>query len=60
MDLSNAVWRKASHSTDNGGNCVEVASLSGGVGVRDSKNPYAGHLTLDQGAFRALLADLKR
>lgn len=27
MDLSNAVWRKSSRSGDNGGNCVEVATL---------------------------------
>ncbi|WP_329090072.1 MULTISPECIES: DUF397 domain-containing protein [unclassified Streptosporangium] len=35
-----AVWHKSSLSGDNGGDCVEVAELSGGRrGVRDSKNP---------------------
>lgn len=29
MDLSNARWRKSSFSGDNGGNCVEVAELTG-------------------------------
>ena len=24
MDLSNADWRKSKHSSNNGGNCVEV------------------------------------
>ncbi|MFJ3664985.1 DUF397 domain-containing protein [Streptomyces sp. NPDC090106] len=37
-DLSNARWRKSSHSNGEGGNCVEVASgLPGVVPVRDSK-----------------------
>ena len=33
-------WRKAQVSTDQGGNCVEVAAGAGGavVGVRDSKD----------------------
>ena len=36
---SDARWFKSSLSFSNG-NCVEVASLSGGeIGVRDSKNP---------------------
>ena len=37
MDISNVMWRKASHSGANGGDCVEVgvwrtASYSGGNG----------------------------
>jgi Domain of unknown function (DUF397) len=27
MDLNSAQWRTSSHSTDNGGDCVEVAVL---------------------------------
>lgn len=39
MDLSRAEWRKASYSSTNGGNCVEVAAnLPGAVAVRDSKD----------------------
>ncbi|WP_174183427.1 DUF397 domain-containing protein [Nocardia barduliensis] len=39
VDLSAAKWFKSSHS-NTGGDCVEVAHLTGGmVGVRDSKNP---------------------
>jgi hypothetical protein len=30
-------WRKASHSTANGGDCVEVADHDGTVLVRDTK-----------------------
>ncbi|WP_078897067.1 DUF397 domain-containing protein [Streptomyces rimosus] len=33
-------WRKSSYSSNNGGNCVEVANpLSGDVPIRDSKKP---------------------
>ncbi|WP_021592163.1 DUF397 domain-containing protein [Actinomadura welshii] len=28
MDLTNAQWRKSTHSTSNGGNCVELAGLT--------------------------------
>ncbi|MBA9008005.1 MULTISPECIES: DUF397 domain-containing protein [Thermomonospora] len=53
-------WRKSSHSGHNGGDCVEVARLDAGVGLRDSKNPAAGHLTVPPAAFAALLARVKR
>lgn len=39
VDLSSAKWRKSSISEGNGGDCVEVAKLANGVGVRDSKSP---------------------
>ena len=39
MDLSQAEWRKSSYSSNNGGNCVEVArNLPKIVAVRDSKD----------------------
>ncbi|NEA29796.1 DUF397 domain-containing protein [Actinomadura bangladeshensis] len=53
-------WRKASRSNDQGGACVELAALTEGVGVRDSKDPDGPKLLLDPTAFRALLSDLKR
>ena len=53
---SPTVWRKSSHSGDTGGECVEIAALpSGGIGVRDSKNPDGPHLTLSHNDFRTLL-----
>lgn len=36
-DLSNVAWRKSSYSGANG-NCVEVAYVSDGVAMRDSKD----------------------
>ncbi|MER6007873.1 DUF397 domain-containing protein [Nonomuraea angiospora] len=39
-ELETAAWRKATCSTGNGGNCIEVAPLSGGrVGLRDTEAP---------------------
>ncbi|MCF3107127.1 DUF397 domain-containing protein [Streptomyces roseoverticillatus] len=35
--IKSAPWRKSSYSNA-GGNCVEVASLSTRIGIRDSKN----------------------
>lgn len=61
MDLNTRhQWRTASRSASNGGECVEVAALADGIGVRDSKAPEAGHLTLGRESFRALVAALKR
>ncbi|MFA1550789.1 DUF397 domain-containing protein [Actinomadura chokoriensis] len=55
-----SAWRKSSHSGPEQGDCVEVADLSSGVGIRDSKHPDHGHLTLTPKAFAALLACAKR
>ena len=59
MDLTSADWRKSSYTSSNGGNCVEVASLTGAVAVRDSKNPDGGTLVLSPAAWRALIASVK-
>nr|WP_141587204.1 DUF397 domain-containing protein [Actinomadura sp. WMMA1423] len=48
-------WRKSQRSEAQGDACVELAALPGGVGVRDSKDPDAGHITLPREAFRRLL-----
>lgn len=53
-------WRKSSRSNSSGGDCVEVASLAGTIGIRDSKAPDAGHLTLSPATFAALLTRAKR
>jgi hypothetical protein len=60
MDLSRLAWRKASRSTSNGGNCVEVArNLPGIVAVRDSKNPHGPVLTVEPAGWREFIADVK-
>jgi hypothetical protein len=54
-------WRKSSRSGGvNDDACVEVARLSGGIGVRDSKDPGAGHLALTRTEFVGLLTQVKR
>ena len=45
-------WRKSSFSGPDS-NCVEMAF---GAGVRDSKNPDAGHLALRVEAYQALVS----
>jgi hypothetical protein len=60
IDLSGAIWRKASGSAHNGG-CVEVArNLPGVAAVRDSKRPEAGALVIDRAVFAAFLAEVRR
>ncbi|GAA4378786.1 DUF397 domain-containing protein [Actinomadura verrucosospora] len=51
-------WRKSSRSGGDEGNCVEIAALNGHIGIRDSKKPAAGHLTLTHKHFTSLLAHL--
>ncbi|WP_111830801.1 DUF397 domain-containing protein [Actinomadura madurae] len=59
MDVTR--WRKSSRSGTSGqSNCVEVAGLSGNVGVRDSKHPNGPHLTLTATSFRQLATNIKR
>ncbi|MER6067510.1 DUF397 domain-containing protein [Streptomyces sp. NPDC001817] len=45
-------WRKSSYSSDQGGQCVEVAEpAEATVAIRDSKTPAGPILTLDPAAF---------
>jgi hypothetical protein len=60
MDMTNAVWRKSSYSSGNGGNCVEVArNLPGAVAVRDSKDPDGPRLTFGPAAWAAFTAAIR-
>ncbi|GAA4232758.1 DUF397 domain-containing protein [Actinomadura meridiana] len=55
------LWRTSSYS---GGvqdkQCVELGRLPSGVGVRDSKAPGTGHLTLTHAQFTELVEQIKR
>jgi hypothetical protein len=39
---------------------VELAALTGTIGVRDSKAPDAGHLTLSSESFAQFITAVKR
>ncbi|MFF5264747.1 DUF397 domain-containing protein [Actinomadura viridis] len=54
-----ARWRKSVRSSGEG-QCVEVASLGGAIGVRDSKAPAAGHLALSPAVFAELVERVRR
>ncbi|MEV4574767.1 DUF397 domain-containing protein [Nonomuraea jabiensis] len=57
-ELKDAKWRKARASGGNGGDCVEVAPLSGGcVAVRDSKDKDAGPVLVFTGSEWAAFKD---
>ncbi|MEU1601713.1 DUF397 domain-containing protein [Micromonospora matsumotoense] len=60
MDVIEPRWRTASRSSNNGGDCVEVAdNLSGRVLVRDSKDRVGGTLSFIPDAWRAFVAAQK-
>jgi hypothetical protein len=59
VDLSQAAWRKARRSAQNGG-CVEIAAnIPDVTAIRDSKRPEGGAHVVERPAFAAFLADVK-
>ncbi|MEX2985607.1 DUF397 domain-containing protein [Streptomyces sp. C36] len=50
-------WYKSSHS-NGGGNCVEVANLAGGIGVRDSKIKAGPAVLLTPSAWSSFIAEI--
>lgn len=52
-------WRKSSYSGNNGGNCVEAATIPGRVLVRDTTSREAGTLAFTADAWAAFTASLK-
>ena len=55
-------WRKSSRSGGGGSGgqeCVELAKLPGGIGIRDSKHPDAGYIALSREVFAALVKRIK-
>jgi uncharacterized protein DUF397 len=57
--MDRMMWRKSTYSSANGGDCIEVARLPGAIGIRDSKKPSAGHLTVSTRTFGALLDEIR-
>ena len=59
FDLGAVSWRRSSRSGSEGNNCVEVARLTSGVGVRDSKDAAGPVLRFAPAVWATFLADLK-
>ncbi|WP_067477493.1 DUF397 domain-containing protein [Actinomadura hibisca] len=59
MDLSTIMWRKSRRSSEQGDQCVEVASTRGIVAVRDSKDPEGPGLLLARDDFRRFTSAIK-
>lgn len=53
-------WFKSSHSGGDGGECVEVATNTGAVHVRDSKERGGPQLTFTPAAWAGFVADVGR
>lgn len=58
MGKPELTWRKSSYSGGNA-DCVEVAHSPATVGVRDSKNPAAGTLTVSRDAWMTFLETVR-
>jgi hypothetical protein len=59
-DIDNLTWRKSSYSGSNGGDCVEIAFLSGdGRALRDSKDPGGPVLKFGPDDWRAFTVAIK-
>ncbi|MBD2896225.1 hypothetical protein amrb99_51690 [Actinomadura sp. RB99] len=57
-DFAAAKWRKSSRSNSEQ-ECVEIAQTPTAIGIRDSRNPDGGHLTLTPAVFADLLEHAK-
>ncbi|MEV4253310.1 DUF397 domain-containing protein [Spirillospora sp. NPDC049652] len=53
-------WRKSSHSSENGGACIELGALASLIGVRDSKALDDSCLTLPRKSLEALTKLIKQ
>ncbi|MBM0234772.1 DUF397 domain-containing protein [Micromonospora sp. STR1_7] len=61
MDMTDARWRTATRSSNNGGDCVEVAdNLPGRVLVRDSKDRDGGTLTFAPTVWASFVGAVRR
>lgn len=55
---SEGAWFKSSYSSQDGGNCVEIAALADGVGVRDSKSTDGPAVLVSRAAFDSLIQSI--
>jgi len=53
-------WRKSSYSQSTQGQCVEIGTGSGQIGIRDTKNRSQGHLSVRTDAWKAFVTSVTR
>ena len=53
--ISHVEWRKSSHSSASGSDCIEVAEVADMVAVRDSKDPCGPAYLFGRQQWAALL-----
>ncbi|MFE4666774.1 DUF397 domain-containing protein [Streptomyces sp. NPDC056716] len=53
--IDQLLWRRSSYSSEEGGECVEVAVLPARVHVRDSKDTACAALAVDPTAWAAFV-----
>jgi len=58
--VSEPIWFKSSYSGGNTTECVEVAFISSGVLVRDSKRPDLARLAISLEGWASFLAEARR
>ncbi|CUU59007.1 protein of unknown function (DUF397) [Parafrankia irregularis] len=58
-DPATLEWIRSRHSGGEGGMCVEVAHIDGGVAVRDSKAPLGAILLFSGAEWGAFLAGVR-
>ena len=59
MDLDGPVWRTSSFSGSNGGSCVEVAPVTEGIAVRDTKDRSRAPHVHSTAAWAAFVAGVR-
>ena len=57
--VNSAVWRKSSYSGSNAGGCLETASGSGLILVRDTTNRDGGTLAFSAAAWERFLGTIR-
>jgi len=59
METVNDSWRKSTHSTGNGGDCVEIGGADGEVLVRDTKDRAGHSMSVPTGEWNRFIGELR-
>ena len=59
MDMTPPAWRKSSYSGSSGDNCLEAATQTGTIAVRDTKDPSGPQLAIQPASWHAFTSRIK-